>query len=159
MFDAMRTSNSARKIMIEQIIVTCCKPAPANILRVNQDQRGVQAPIPWYVSSHTTINLTLSVGEETNVCRLVNISNSIFKIMMEKIIVTGCKPAPANTLRVHQDQRGKKLCALCGKKISLFRLRSNLVNRKVRNGITRKEPSLFDLLGSALVERMIMEVL
>ena len=42
MFSAMRTSNSARKIMIEQIIVTGCKPAPANILRVNQDQRGQQ---------------------------------------------------------------------------------------------------------------------
>jgi hypothetical protein len=30
-------------------------------------------PIPWYVSSHTTINLTLSVGEETNVFRDANI--------------------------------------------------------------------------------------
>jgi len=29
--------------------------------------------IPWYVSSHTTINLTLSVGEETNVFRDANI--------------------------------------------------------------------------------------
>ena len=35
----------------------------------------------------------------------------------------------------------------------------SLVNRKVRNGITRKEPWLFDMLGSAHVERMIMEVL
>ena len=57
--------------------------------------------IPWYVSLHTTINLTLSVGEETNVCRLVNISNSVRKIMMEYFIVTGCKPAPANILKVH----------------------------------------------------------
>ena len=62
--------------------------------------------MPWYMSSHTTINLTLSVGEKTNVCRLVNISNSVRKIMMEQFIVTGCKPAPANIRRVNQYQRG-----------------------------------------------------